>query len=114
MQDPVRPRHRDPAEVPAAGVRVLVGDDLPAQPVREAVTLLLGPLDDESFTAVQDWIVSHGRAVVRRIQEDPDRLVELAADRHNARIDWFCGPSPTTPDASHDVTPKRHPNKSGH
>ncbi|MCM0676131.1 DUF4240 domain-containing protein [Micromonospora phytophila] len=68
-----------------------VQDELLHWPVRDAGTLLLGPFDDESFTAVQDWIVSHGRAVIRRIQEDPDSLVELAADRHNARIDWFCG-----------------------
>ncbi|SCL38957.1 hypothetical protein GA0074692_5194 [Micromonospora pallida] len=27
----------------------------------------------------------------QRVQNDPDSLVELARDRHNARIDWFCG-----------------------
>lgn len=60
-------------------------------PVRDAATLLLGPFDDDTFLAVQDWIVSHGRRVMRRVKADPDSLVELAADRHNARIDWFCG-----------------------
>ncbi|WP_309238772.1 DUF4240 domain-containing protein [Actinoplanes aureus] len=60
-------------------------------PIRDAATLLLGPLDDDEFLSVQDWIVSHGRRTVKRIQDDPDNVVELAPDRHNARIDWFCG-----------------------
>ncbi|MFG1868422.1 DUF4240 domain-containing protein [Micromonospora arborensis] len=66
-------------------------DELYCWPIRDAATLLLGPFDDDDFLAVQDWIVSHGRHVVRRVQADPDSLVELAPDRHNARIDWFCG-----------------------
>lgn len=66
-------------------------DELFCWPVRDAAVLLLGPFDDDAFLAVQDWIVSHGRTVMRRVKEDPDRIVELAADRHNARIDWFCG-----------------------
>ncbi|MER7420459.1 DUF4240 domain-containing protein [Micromonospora peucetia] len=57
----------------------------------DAATLLLGLLDDDDFLAVQDWIVSHGRHTMQRVQDDPDSLVELAPDRHNARIDWFCG-----------------------
>jgi hypothetical protein len=60
-------------------------------PIHDAATLLLGPLDDDGLLAVQDWIVSHGRRVMQRVQDDPDSLVELAPDRHNARIDWFCG-----------------------
>jgi hypothetical protein len=64
-------------------------DELYRWPVLDAATLLLGPLDDE--LAVQDWIVSHGRQTMRRVRDDPDSLVALASDRHNARIDWFCG-----------------------
>jgi uncharacterized protein DUF4240 len=64
-------------------------DELYCWPVLDAATLLLGPLDDE--IAVQDWIVSHGRQAVLGVLDDPDSLVALAADRHNARIDWFCG-----------------------
>lgn len=59
--------------------------------IHDAATLLLGPLDDDDLLAVQDWIVSHGRHTMERVQGDPDSLVELAPDRHNARIDWFCG-----------------------
>lgn len=66
-------------------------DDLYHWPIRDAATLLLGPLDDDEFLAVQDWIVSHGRETMQRVRDDPDSLVELAPDRHNARIDWFCG-----------------------
>ncbi|MEU4476166.1 DUF4240 domain-containing protein [Micromonospora sp. NPDC023888] len=66
-------------------------DELYCWPVHDAATLLLGPLDDDALLAVQDWIVSHGRRTMRRVQEDPDSLVELVRDRHNARIDWFCG-----------------------
>ena len=64
-------------------------DELHCWPVLDAATLLLGPLDDE--LAVQDWIVSHGRQVVRGVLDDPNSLVTLAPDQHNARIDWFCG-----------------------
>ncbi|MEV6602126.1 DUF4240 domain-containing protein [Actinoplanes sp. NPDC051346] len=64
-------------------------DELYCWPVLDAATLLLGPLDDE--LAVQDWIVSHGRQTMRDVLDDPDSLVALASDRHNARIDWFCG-----------------------
>lgn len=32
-----------------------------------------------------------GGKTMQRVQDDPDGLVELAPDRHNARIDWFCG-----------------------
>lgn len=60
-------------------------------PIHDAATLLLGPLDADGLLAVQDWIVSYGRRTTQRIQDDPDSLVELVADRHNARIDWFCG-----------------------
>jgi hypothetical protein len=35
--------------------------------------------------------VSRGRAVMRRVKDGPDCLVELAADRRNASVDWFCG-----------------------
>ncbi|WP_344650071.1 DUF4240 domain-containing protein [Cryptosporangium japonicum] len=66
-------------------------DTLYCWPIHDAATLLLGPLDDDALLAVQDWIVSHGRGTVQRILDDPDSLVELAVDRHNARIDWFCG-----------------------
>jgi hypothetical protein len=66
-------------------------DELYRWPIHDAATLLLGPLDDDAFLAVQDWIVSHGRLTMQRVQQDPDSLVELAPDRHNARIDWFCG-----------------------
>ena len=66
-------------------------DGLYSWPVHDAAELLLGPLDDDDLLAVQDWIVSHGRSVVQRVREDPDNLVELMSDRHNARIDWFCG-----------------------
>ncbi|WP_410812473.1 DUF4240 domain-containing protein [Micromonospora sp. 067-2] len=66
-------------------------EELYCWPLRDAATLLLGPFDDDDFLAVQDWIVSHGRQVMRRVQADPDSLVELAPDRHNARVDWFCG-----------------------
>jgi hypothetical protein len=64
-------------------------DELYGWPVLDAATLLLGPLADE--LAVQDWIVSHGRQTIRGVLADPDSLVALAPDRHNARIDWFCG-----------------------
>ncbi|WP_307962029.1 hypothetical protein [Salinispora arenicola] len=40
---------------------------------------------------MQDWIVSHGRRTIQHVQDDPDNLVELMPDRHNARIDWFGG-----------------------
>ena len=66
-------------------------DELYRWPIHDAATLLLGPLDDDALFAVQDWIVSHGRRTVRRVLDDPDNLVELMPDRHNARIDWFCG-----------------------
>jgi Protein of unknown function (DUF4240) len=66
-------------------------DEVYQWPIRDAATLLLGPLDDDDFLAVQDWIVSHGRQAMHRVREDPDSLVELSSDRHNARIDWFCG-----------------------
>ncbi|MEU7800431.1 DUF4240 domain-containing protein [Micromonospora arborensis] len=66
-------------------------DELYSWPIRDAATLLLGPFNDDDFRTAQAWIVSHGRRVMRRIQTDPDSLVELAPDRHNARIDWFCG-----------------------
>lgn len=66
-------------------------DELYRWPIIDAATLLLGPLDDDAIFAVQDWIVSHGRQTMRRVQDDPDGLVALASDRHNARVDWFCG-----------------------
>jgi len=66
-------------------------DELYRWPVHDAAKLLLGPLDDDVLLAVQDWIVSHGRDTVRRVRDDPDSLADLAPDRHNARIDWFCG-----------------------
>jgi hypothetical protein len=56
-------------------------DELCRWPVWDAATLLLGPLDDDTFLAVQDWIVSHGRQAMQRVQDDPDSLVELASDR---------------------------------
>lgn len=58
-------------------------------PVIDAATLFLGHLDDEFV--VLDWMVSHGRQTMHGVLEDPDRLVALAPDRHNARVDWFCG-----------------------
>ncbi|WP_030443713.1 DUF4240 domain-containing protein [Actinoplanes subtropicus] len=58
-------------------------------PIIDAATLLLGPMGDS--LELQDWIVSHGRETVQRLQDDPDSMVELVPDRHNARIDWFCG-----------------------
>lgn len=67
-------------------------DELYRWPIHDAATLLLGPLEgDDDLLAVQDWIVSHGRRTMQRVQDNPDSLVELAPDRHNARIDWFCG-----------------------
>ena len=68
-----------------------VQDQLYTWPLLDAATLLLGPVDDDDFASVQDWILSHGRAVAQRVTDDPDCLVGLAADRHNARGDWFCG-----------------------
>ena len=68
-----------------------VQDQLLGWPLLDAATLLLGPVDDDDFASVQDWIMSHGQAVVHRVKDDPDCLVELAADRHNARGDWFRG-----------------------
>ncbi|AGZ42838.1 DUF4240 domain-containing protein [Actinoplanes friuliensis] len=68
-----------------------VQDELYSWPVHDAATLLLGPVNDDALLVVQDWIVSHGRQTMKRVQEDPDNLVELAPDRHNARIDWFTG-----------------------
>jgi hypothetical protein len=64
-------------------------DELYSWPFLDAATLLLGPLHDE--LAVQDWIVSHGRQTMHSVLADPDTLVALASDRHNAQIDWFCG-----------------------
>ncbi|MET7817785.1 DUF4240 domain-containing protein [Micromonospora zamorensis] len=66
-------------------------DELYRWAIRDAATLLLGRLDDDDFLSVQDWILSHGRPTSQRVQDDPDSLVELAPDRRNARIDWFCG-----------------------
>jgi hypothetical protein len=43
-------------------------DEVYRWPISDAATLLLGPVGD--FLAVQDWIVSHGRETVRRIQDD--------------------------------------------
>ncbi|MFI1996663.1 DUF4240 domain-containing protein [Actinoplanes sp. NPDC020271] len=57
-------------------------DELYRWPVLDAATLLLGPLTDE--LAVQDWIVSHGRQTMRGVLDNPDGLVILASDRHNA------------------------------
>ena len=62
-------------------------DEVYRWPILDAATLLLGSSGD--LREVQDWIVSHGRGTIRRVQEDPDSLVELASDRHNAPIDWF-------------------------
>ncbi len=64
-------------------------DDLYCWPVIDAATLLLGHIDDE--LAVQDWILSHGRETMRDVLDDPDSLVALAPDRHNAQADWLCG-----------------------
>ncbi len=66
-------------------------DGLFRWPIQDAATLLLGPLDDDALFAAQDWIVSHGRRTTQHVQDDPDNLVELMPDRHNARIDWFGG-----------------------
>ena len=66
-------------------------DELYRWPIHDAATLLLGPLDGDTLFAVQDWIVSHGRRTMQHVQDDPDNLVDLMPDRHNARIDWFCG-----------------------
>ena len=66
-------------------------DEIYQWPIRDAATLLLGPHSDDDFLAVQDWIVSHGRSTVECILNNSDSLVELAPDRHNARVDWFCG-----------------------
>jgi hypothetical protein len=62
-----------------------------AWPLLDAAALLLGPVDDDDFASVQDWIVSHGLALVNRVKDDPDCLVELAADQDGARGDWFRG-----------------------
>jgi Protein of unknown function (DUF4240) len=66
-------------------------DELYAWPLLDAATLMLGRVDDDDFMSVQDWILSHGRAVTRDVKDNPDALVELVADRHNAREEWFCG-----------------------
>ncbi|MEU4557151.1 DUF4240 domain-containing protein [Actinoplanes sp. NPDC023936] len=58
-------------------------------PVTDAICLLLGVVEEEDLPHVQDWIISHGRAVVERTIEDPDTLVELASDATNARAPWF-------------------------
>ena len=76
-----------------------VGDDatVDVQPelwsdyVIETVPIVLGRVDHDDFMSVQDWILSHGRAVTRRAKANPDALVGLAADRHNAREEWSCG-----------------------
>jgi hypothetical protein len=64
-------------------------DELYRWAIHDAATVLLGPLDGDQIFSVQDWIVSHGRRTMRQVQDDPDSLVELVPDRHNARIDWF-------------------------
>jgi hypothetical protein len=66
-------------------------DELHRWSIHDAATLLLGPLDDDTLLAVQDWIVSHGRLTTQHALDDPDSIVELAQDRHHARIDWFGG-----------------------
>jgi hypothetical protein len=56
--------------------------------VHDAATLLFRQDEFDSPT-VQDWVVSHGREFVRRVIEDPDRLIEVADDRRNATMEWF-------------------------
>jgi hypothetical protein len=82
----------DPSEVLAFERRWFSAQaQLLAWPLLDAAALLLGPIDDDDFASVQDWILSHGRAVVQRVKDNPDCLIELVADRHNARCDWFRG-----------------------
>ncbi|MEV4512656.1 DUF4240 domain-containing protein [Dactylosporangium sp. NPDC049525] len=58
-------------------------------PVTDAACLLLGPVDEEDLGHVQDWVISHGRAVAERVARDPDSLADLGADARNARASWF-------------------------
>ena len=58
-------------------------------PVTDAACLLLGPVEEEDLPHIQDWIISHGRAVAERIARDPDNLTDLAADAGSARAPWF-------------------------
>ncbi|MGW3608146.1 DUF4240 domain-containing protein [Micromonospora sp. NPDC005161] len=44
-------------------------DELYNWSIRDAATLLLGPLSEDDFLAVQDWIVSHGRQTMQRVQD---------------------------------------------
>jgi hypothetical protein len=62
---------------------------LSSWPVTHAACLLLGPIEEEDLGQIQDWIISYGRTTVERISEDPDTLVDLAADAGNARASWF-------------------------
>jgi hypothetical protein len=57
--------------------------------VTDAACLLLGPVEEEDLCQIQDWIISYGRTAVARISEDPDALVDLAADAGNACALWF-------------------------
>ncbi len=50
-------------------------DELYCWPVRDAATLLLGSLDDDTFLAVQDWIMSYGWQRMQRIRDHPNSLV---------------------------------------
>ncbi|MCM4084639.1 DUF4240 domain-containing protein [Actinoplanes sp. TRM88002] len=58
-------------------------------PVTDAACLLLGLVEEEGLCHVQDWIISYGRTMVRRIVRDPDSLADLAGDAGNARAGWF-------------------------
>jgi hypothetical protein len=52
---------------------------------------LLRWVGDDSFMDVRAWIVTRGRAVLDRVIEDPDSLVEVAADQDNAFVESYGG-----------------------
>ncbi|MFF0371986.1 DUF4240 domain-containing protein [Micromonospora sp. NPDC005087] len=54
--------------------------------IRDAATLLLGPLSEDDFPACRTGSCRTGGQPC-----SVSRTVELARDRRNARIDWFCG-----------------------
>jgi hypothetical protein len=62
---------------------------LSSWPVTDAACLLLGPVDEEDLSHIQDWIISFGRTMVEQVSGNPDNLINLAADAGSARAPWF-------------------------
>jgi hypothetical protein len=58
-------------------------------PMTDAACLLLGRVEEEDLDNIYDWVISHGRVLAARVLDDPDNLVDLAADVGSARADWF-------------------------